>query len=85
MKLGGKTRDVDSFVDQLKEEGENVSAPLGTPGAKLTPINPQTLNTEMYVIILITLEYNLVKDLVTRKLFKCFYNYKGSSKTRGKT
>ncbi len=24
MKLGGKTKDVDSFVDQLKSEGENV-------------------------------------------------------------
>ena len=24
MKLGGKTKDVESFVDQLKSEGENV-------------------------------------------------------------
>ena len=25
MKLGGKSKDVDSFVDQLKSEGETVS------------------------------------------------------------
>ena len=25
MKLGGKSKDVDSFVDQLKSEGENVA------------------------------------------------------------
>lgn len=28
MKLGGKGRDVESFVDQLKSEGENVIAPV---------------------------------------------------------
>lgn len=27
MKLGGKSRDVESFVDQLKNEGENVVTP----------------------------------------------------------
>lgn len=53
MKLGGKSRDVDSFVDQLKEEGENVvSGPLAAPGTKLTQITPQIINTELYVIIL---------------------------------
>ena len=26
MKLGGKSKDVDSFVDQLKSEGEHVSS-----------------------------------------------------------
>ncbi|KAI4498073.1 hypothetical protein M0802_006897 [Mischocyttarus mexicanus] len=47
MKLGGKSRDVDSFVDQLKEEGENVvSAPLAALGAKPVPISPQIINTE---------------------------------------
>ncbi|XP_031834646.1 coatomer subunit delta [Nomia melanderi] len=47
MKLGGKSRDVDSFVDQLKEEGENVvTAPLSTSGAKPTSITPQIINTE---------------------------------------
>lgn len=30
MKLGGKVRDVDSFVDQLKEEGENVTTVSST-------------------------------------------------------
>lgn len=50
MKLGGKSRDVDSFVDQLKEEGENVvSGPVATSGTKLPPITPQIMNTEMYV------------------------------------
>lgn len=54
MKLGGKSRDVDSFVDQLKEEGENVvSGPVAAPGAKLTPITTQIINTELYVIALI--------------------------------
>jgi len=52
MKLGGKSRDVDSFVDQLKEEGENVvSGPLAAPGTKLAP-TPQIMNTELYVISL---------------------------------
>lgn len=27
MKLGGKSRDVESFVDQLKNEGESVIVP----------------------------------------------------------
>mgnify|MGYP005985833765 CR=1 FL=1 len=30
MKLGGKGHDVESFVDQLKSEGENVVAPLNS-------------------------------------------------------
>ncbi|XP_014090419.2 coatomer subunit delta [Bactrocera oleae] len=34
LKLGGKTKDVDSFVDQLKSEGEKISA--------LTPVNSQS-------------------------------------------
>lgn len=47
MKLGGKSRDVDSFVDQLKEEGENVvSTPLSTLGTKPVPTSPQIINTE---------------------------------------
>lgn len=47
MKLGGKSRDVDSFVDQLKEEGENVvSTPLPAAGTKPASITPQTVNTE---------------------------------------
>ncbi|XP_066596990.1 coatomer subunit delta [Prorops nasuta] len=47
MKLGGKSRDVDSFVDQLKEEGENiVSTPLAAPGTKSVSVAPQIMNTE---------------------------------------
>ncbi|XP_015594789.1 coatomer subunit delta [Cephus cinctus] len=47
MKLGGKARDVDSFVDQLKEEGETVvTSPLAAPGVKAAPISPQIINTE---------------------------------------
>ncbi|KZC04094.1 Coatomer subunit delta, partial [Dufourea novaeangliae] len=46
MKLGGKSRDVDSFVDQLKEEGENVvTTPLSASGAKPS-VAPQIINTE---------------------------------------
>lgn len=30
MKLGGKSRDVESFVDQLKNEGESVIVPNTT-------------------------------------------------------
>ncbi|CAK9803782.1 Coatomer subunit delta [Anthophora quadrimaculata] len=47
MKLGGKSHDVDSFVDQLKEEGENVvTTPLPAAGAKPTSVTPQIMNTE---------------------------------------
>lgn len=47
MKLGGKSRDIDSFVDQLKEEGENVvTTPLPTTGAKSISFIPQIINTE---------------------------------------
>ncbi|XP_017876854.1 coatomer subunit delta [Ceratina calcarata] len=47
MKLGGKSHDVDSFVDQLKEEGENVvSTPLPPAGLKSAPITQQIINTE---------------------------------------
>lgn len=54
MKLGGKSRDVDSFVDQLKEEGENVvSTPLTALGTKPVPISPQIINTEPYVSFLL--------------------------------
>lgn len=50
MKLSGKSRDVDSFVDQLKEEGENVStAQLAAPGVKASHVSPQIINTEPYV------------------------------------
>ncbi|XP_034939359.1 coatomer subunit delta [Chelonus insularis] len=46
MKLGGKVRDVDSFVDQLKEEGETVVANTKSTDNKIAPIAPQIINTE---------------------------------------
>lgn len=49
MKLGGKSKDVDSFVDQLKSEGESVmnevSAKKQTAGQTQKQIMPQ-INTE---------------------------------------
>lgn len=47
MKLGGKSRDVDTFVDQLKEEGENVSLPTAAAVMKSTQKNLK--KTEPYV------------------------------------
>lgn len=50
MKLGGKARDVDSFVDQLKEEGETVSMNnSSTAGKKVVNLPQQIVNTEPYV------------------------------------
>ena len=39
MKLGGKSKDVDSFVDQLKSEGEHVSSDVtrSSVSSKKTP------------------------------------------------
>lgn len=51
MKLGGKARDVDSFVDQLKEEGETVSMTNSSVSGKKVTVQPQqTVNTEPYVL-----------------------------------
>lgn len=44
MKLGGKTKDVDSFVDQLKSEGESVmneNAAKQAPAQSKAPVMPQ--------------------------------------------
>ncbi|XP_022912450.1 coatomer subunit delta [Onthophagus taurus] len=45
MKLGGKSRDVESFVDQLKSEGENVHTPVlnnvAQPGHKAPAIKQE--------------------------------------------
>ena len=47
MKLGGKSRDVDSFVDQLKEEGETVSGPAAASiGTKAATIISDSARTE---------------------------------------
>lgn len=48
MKLGGKSKDVDSFVDQLKSEGESVmnevsaKKPMGQTQKQILP----QINTE---------------------------------------
>ncbi|XP_001608145.2 coatomer subunit delta [Nasonia vitripennis] len=48
MKLGGKSRDIDSFVDQLKEEGETVTSAnsLASAGTRVAPINADSTNNE---------------------------------------
>jgi len=51
MKLGSKSRDVESFVDQLKSEGENVVAPVVTRAAPTPRVPVATENTEEYVDI----------------------------------
>lgn len=43
MKLGSKSRDVESFVDQLKSEGENVITPSNKPVSISSKIAPPTL------------------------------------------
>ena len=47
MKLGGKARDVDSFVDQLKEEGETVVAySQSASNTQIATSAPQIIDTE---------------------------------------
>jgi len=49
MKLGSKSRDVESFVDQLKSEGEHVSQMAQKSASSSGPIKslpPQATNTE---------------------------------------
>jgi hypothetical protein len=56
MKLGGKSKDVDSFVDQLKSEGEHVtsgeamrSSLVGSKQATKAAANQPLIKTERYV------------------------------------
>lgn len=54
MKLGGKSKDVDSFVDQLKSEGQHVSSEttMSSVTGKKTAIAPAgqpQIKTERYV------------------------------------
>ena len=54
MKLGGKSKDVDSFVDQLKSEGQHVSSEttISSVTGKKTAIAPAgqpQIKTERYV------------------------------------
>ena len=51
MKLGSKSRDVESFVDQLKSEGENVVAPVVTRATPTPRVPIAAENTEEYVEI----------------------------------
>jgi hypothetical protein len=46
MKLGSKSRDVESFVDQLKSEGENVVAPISTRAAPMLRVPVAVEKTE---------------------------------------
>ena len=53
MKLGGKSKDVDSFVDQLKSEGEHVTSDISrssVTGKKTTKVSAvQQVKAERYV------------------------------------
>ena len=45
MKLGSKAKDVDSFVDQLKSEGERVIS-SSEPNAKLPAVSTPQIDME---------------------------------------
>lgn len=52
LKLGGKSRDVESFVDQLKSEGERVqpiSQPANSVNNKFSSVSSQPANTERLI------------------------------------
>ena len=53
MRLGSKSKDVDSFVDQLKSEGQNVTADVSTANKNvaktMVPALPQ-IKTEKLVL-----------------------------------
>merc|ERR1719339_41222 len=58
MKLGGKTRDVDSFVDQLVQEGEKVSTTVVPAKTGLSkPSSAPQINTEA---VHVTLEEKMI-------------------------
>ena len=46
LKLGGKTKDVDSFVDQLKSEGEKIASLTPSLGgaASTTTVRPKLIS-----------------------------------------
>ena len=66
MKLGGKSKDVDSFVDQLKSEGEHVTSEIPAPrssmgsGKTISKAPPSTpaIKMERYMSI------NKLKDVI---------------------
>lgn len=53
LKLGGRSKDAENFVDQLKSEGEHVTSPLLPSSAPVTSnkLPPATILTESYVTI----------------------------------
>jgi len=58
MKLGGKTRDADSFVDQLVQEGEKVAAPVApTKTGLIKPSSAPAIQTEA---VHVTLEEKII-------------------------
>lgn len=52
MKLGGKGRDVESFVDQLKSEGENVITPKNNINQIKTPAIKSDIDECVLIIFL---------------------------------
>lgn len=59
LKLGGKSKDVDSFVDQLKNEGEKISnQPILPTTAAVAASRPKpAVPTERYGIILLPMNF----------------------------
>ena len=68
MKLGGKSKDVDSFVDQLKSEGENVIADTSSVSSNrnvgstktIVPSLPQIKAEKWVLIIFLSVTWNIV-------------------------
>lgn len=61
MKLGSKGRDVESFVDQLKNEGEIVQAATiksAVISSKLPP--PSMANVDEYVTSVLSYNYSIL-------------------------
>ena len=58
MKLGSKAKDVDSFVDQLKSEGERVVSST-EPQSPVTPTNTPAVDMESWVGVEMCLLYIL--------------------------
>ncbi|XP_045599031.1 coatomer subunit delta [Procambarus clarkii] len=58
MKLGSKAKDVDSFVDQLKSEGERVVS-SSEPVSKMTPVKTPQVDVEPIHIV-------MAEDLIVR-------------------
>jgi len=68
MRLGGKSKDVDSFVDQLKSEGQHVSVDVSTSNRNvaktLAPSLPQ-IKTEKWVFQF-SYFFHILEKILTR-------------------